>query len=485
MASHHSVSPVGSYDEKSDLEPESSTTVSRSRHSWFRSVFFQATVVGMCAFLSPGIWNSSAGGGQEPYLVNAANSLVFGLMVFTCLLAGTITNKISYRWAVVLGTAGYAPYAAGLYLNKTRGTVWLVLFGSACCGLSAGLFWGVEDPEARKRGRYLAYWLAFRNGGQLLGGIISLALNTHASGTGSVGTSTYVCRALSAVFDKLTRLKWQLVFIALQAFAPVLGVLVSNPAQVRRPDNTKVEMENNAGFVTEMKEMWSIIKRREVLFLIPISLYAQWSSSYAGTFLSLYFSVRSRALAAFLVAVLGVIVNGLLGAFLDNTSVRMKVRSRASYIFIMSVLGGVWIWFTVLQVRYDGTEPKYDWTDGGAWAAGFVLYLVFYSCYYVRPRSFSSPSSFSLCSPRSLQLLQNELYWLISQLARQPTEVIRLSSFLRALESAGSACAFGVSASKHLPKTVPVGINFGLWAVSTLTAWGTVREIGVAVGPEV
>ncbi|GAA5966882.1 hypothetical protein JCM21900_001954 [Sporobolomyces salmonicolor] len=456
MASHYPVSPVGSYDEKFNLEPESSTTVSRSRHSWFRSVFFQATVVGMCAFLSPGIWNSmnalGAGGGQEPYLVNAANSLVFGLMVFTCLLAGTITNKISYRWAVVLGTAGYAPYAAGLYLNKTRGTVWLVLFGSTCCGLSAGLFWGVEGaiimgyPEASKRGRYLAYWLAFRNGGQLLGGIISLALNTHASGTGSVGTSTY------------------LVFIALQAFAPVLGVLVSNPAQVRRPDNTKVEMENNAGFVTEMKEMWSIVKRREVLFLIPISLYAQWSSSYAGTFLSLYFSVRSRALAAFLVAVLGVIVNGLLGAFLDNTSIRMKMRSRASYIFIMSVLGGVWIWFTVLQVRYDSTEPKYDWTDGGAWAAGFVLYLVFYSCYY---------------------LLQNELYWLISQLARQPTEVIRLSSFLRALESAGSACAFGVSASKHLPKTVPVGINFGLWAVSTLTAWGTVREIGVAVGPEV
>ncbi|GAA5872244.1 hypothetical protein JCM1840_004107 [Sporobolomyces johnsonii] len=449
MATHDQpVSSVGSYDEKFDLEPESSQTTV-IRRSWFRSVFFQATVVGLCAFLSPGIWNSmnalGAGGGQEPYLVNAANSLVFGLMVVTCLLAGTITNKISYRWAVVLGTAGYAPYAAGLYLNKIRGTVWLVIFGSACCGLSAGLFWGVEGaimmgyPEARKRGRYLAYWLAFRNGGQLLGGIISLALNVHASDTGSVGTSTY------------------LVFIALQAFAPVVAVLVSNPAQVQRPDKTKVEMENSAGFVTEMKEMWSIVTRREVLFLVPISLYAQWSSSYAGTFLSLYFSVRSRALAAFLVAVLGVIVNGLLGAFLDNTSIRMKVRSRASYTLIMSLLGGVWIWFTVLQVRYDVTHPKYDWTDGGPWAAGFVLYLVFYSSYY---------------------LLQNELYWLISQLAREPTEVIRLSSFLRALESAGSACAFGVSASEHVPKTVPVGINFGLWAVSAITAWGTVRGVG-------
>lgn len=54
------------------------------------------------------------------------------------------TNRLGYKWALVLGTVGYAPYAAGLYENKLHGTVWLVLFGSVCCGLSAGLFWGVE-----------------------------------------------------------------------------------------------------------------------------------------------------------------------------------------------------------------------------------------------------------------------------------------------------------------------------------------------------
>lgn len=41
--------------------------------------------------------------------MNAANSIVFGLMVVTCLFASTIVNKIGYRWALVLGTAGYAP----------------------------------------------------------------------------------------------------------------------------------------------------------------------------------------------------------------------------------------------------------------------------------------------------------------------------------------------------------------------------------------
>lgn len=34
--------------------------------------------------------------------------------------------------------------AAGLYLNKVHGTIWLVLFGATTCGISAGIFWSVE-----------------------------------------------------------------------------------------------------------------------------------------------------------------------------------------------------------------------------------------------------------------------------------------------------------------------------------------------------
>jgi hypothetical protein len=64
------------------------------------------------------------------------------------------------------------------------------------------------------------------------------------------------------------------------------------------------------------------------------------------------------------------------------------------------------------------------------------------------------PTSF----PR-LQLIQNFLYWSISTLAREPHELLRLSSFLRGLESAGSACGFGISSRKQLSYFVPLGIN--------------------------
>lgn len=42
-------------------------------YQWYRGVFFQATIVGFCAFTAPGLWNAmqsvGAGGQQTPYLV--------------------------------------------------------------------------------------------------------------------------------------------------------------------------------------------------------------------------------------------------------------------------------------------------------------------------------------------------------------------------------------------------------------------------------
>ena len=42
-------------------------------YSWFRGVFFQATIVGFAAFAAPGLWNAmqavGAGGQVTPYLV--------------------------------------------------------------------------------------------------------------------------------------------------------------------------------------------------------------------------------------------------------------------------------------------------------------------------------------------------------------------------------------------------------------------------------
>jgi hypothetical protein len=50
---------------------------------WYRSTLFNACIIGGVGFMAPGLWNAmnslGAGGAQSPFLINAANALVFGL----------------------------------------------------------------------------------------------------------------------------------------------------------------------------------------------------------------------------------------------------------------------------------------------------------------------------------------------------------------------------------------------------------------------
>jgi hypothetical protein len=50
---------------------------------WYRGTLFNAFIIGSVGFLAPGLWNAmsslGAGGAESPFLVNAANALVFGL----------------------------------------------------------------------------------------------------------------------------------------------------------------------------------------------------------------------------------------------------------------------------------------------------------------------------------------------------------------------------------------------------------------------
>ena len=124
----------------------------RQHRTWYHTTLFNAFVIGGVGFMAPGLWNAmnslGAGGAQEPYLVNAANALVFGLMGFLCLFGGPIANRIGLSRTLLLGAVGYPVYSAGLYCNNRYGTVWLVLVGAATCGLSAGLFWASEGAIA-------------------------------------------------------------------------------------------------------------------------------------------------------------------------------------------------------------------------------------------------------------------------------------------------------------------------------------------------
>ena len=69
-------------------------------------------------------------------------------MVFGCTIFGVIANRIGVKKVLMIGTLGYAPYSAALYVNNRYGTEWFVLVGGALCGVAASALWASEGAIA-------------------------------------------------------------------------------------------------------------------------------------------------------------------------------------------------------------------------------------------------------------------------------------------------------------------------------------------------
>ncbi|KAI1089380.1 major facilitator superfamily domain-containing protein, partial [Rostrohypoxylon terebratum] len=263
------------------------------------------------------------GGSQSPDLVNAANALLYAFLTITCFFTPWLTNIIGFRWTLSIGTLGYPLYAAGLYVNNRFGSTWFVYVGAIACGVTGGFFLCVEGaiatgyPESHKRGRYIATWFTFRNLGNIVGGAISLSLNINITQRGQVGYKTY------------------LGFIAIQCLGCVFALPLSEPDKVQRDDGTRINIQKGIAWRTEVREMWTLLRSKSILLLTPLFWYFGWTQAYPGTYLATYFSVRSRALGAFLSAVLGIIATWLAGILVDiNWTKKRQTRAVCTYILI-------------------------------------------------------------------------------------------------------------------------------------------------------
>ncbi|KAK4553794.1 hypothetical protein LTR86_008969 [Recurvomyces mirabilis] len=421
---------------------------------WYRSTFYNALVLGLCNFCAPGIWdamNSLGGGGEEsPWLVDTANALTFCLMVLTCALSGVFVKYIGIKWTLILGAAGYCPFAAGLYCNNRYGTSWFVLLGAALCGLGAGLFWMAEAavamsyPEPHNQGKFLGLWLTFRVAGQVLGGAVNLALNSDRNHAGAVSYGVYE------------------VFIALQAAAPFAGLLLTSPAWVERTDGVKVYcgIPRDENTWTELKATARLFVSKDFLLIIPLICQAVFAESVFFTFQGLWFTVRARALASFLSGIVAMVAGNLLGLLLDNKRLSARLRSRVSFFLILGLQGGWWIWGTVIVTQYRKAQPTYDWVDAG-FGRGFAWFLFMVM---------------------NFQMNYMYLYFVVGSVAKNDAEIVRIAGLLRGTESAAQAVSYGVASIRVMGEVGAVYLNFGLWAISLIPAWFVVRKIGVSIG---
>ncbi|KAJ9134284.1 Major facilitator superfamily domain, general substrate transporter [Pleurostoma richardsiae] len=404
---------------------------------FYRSCLFQIIIVGLVAFCEPGIWtalnNLGAGGNAKPFLNNAANALTYGLMSVGCFLAGGVTNKITAKWTLFIGAAFYTPYAAGLYCNNRYGNEWFLLLGAALCGIGASLLWASEAaiavgyPEEEKRGRYVGIWMGIRQMGPLVGGAISLALNVNTAHVGKVTYTTY------------------LGLVAISSLGAPFALLLSQPQNVIRSNGTKIPYMKKTSLAVEARAIWRQLTNKYMLLLIPIFLAGQFGATYQGNYLTTYFTVRSRALASFLTAVVGATANLVTGTILDLKQFSRETRSRVMYIFVLVFVTAAWTWNAVTQTKLSrmAEPPAFDLGDGPFFNSAFTVYMFFRFFY---------------------EVLQTYIYWLMAEIkgAQGDGDIARTTGILRSWESIGSTIAYAVGAT-HWPNLNQMILGFALW----------------------
>ncbi|KAJ5707699.1 DUF895 domain membrane protein [Penicillium malachiteum] len=412
---------------------------------WYRSTLFNACLIGFVGFLAPGLWNAmnslGAGGEEKPFLVNAANALVFGLMGIFCIFGAPIANRIGLKWALVIGATGYPLYSAGLYTNDRFGNIWFVLFGSACCGISAGLYWAVEGaiaigyPEPEKRAKYLNIWVIWSTMGPVVGDAIVLGLNIETGGEGSVGYTTYI------------------VFIALQCLAVPLALALSSPEKVQRKDGSRVIVRPGQSWKEEFKALWRTCKMRSVILLLPI-FWAIYFNEYSSNYETYYFTVRARALIAFVSNWICILASQSLALFLDWKKFDRKTRITYSWYWVMLVHVVTWIYAWVVQSEYTHSDPMFDINTPGFTKGAFVIFL------------------WQFAQQNGL----NWLYYLIGQLTDDISELTRLTGILRGQISFGEAVSYGLNTHDWYGGRAPMAVNTILLGLCVVPTWIAVRN---------
>ncbi|KKY39824.1 hypothetical protein UCDDA912_g00139 [Diaporthe ampelina] len=407
-----------------DVE-RASASVRVTGRTWYHTTLFNAFVIGGVGFMAPGLWNAmnslGAGGAQSPYLVNAANALVFGLMGVLCLIGGPVANRIGLSWTLLLGAVGYPIYSAGLYTNNRYGNEWFVLVGAVACGVSAGLFWASEGaialgyPEPGRRGRYMNIWLWFRTGGPLLGGAIVLALNNDAAAKrkGKVGHQVYI------------------IFITLQCLSVPLACFLSPPDKVQRADGSKVITRGEKSFEAEFRALWQASKRRDIVLLLPVFWAAYFNHNF-GTLLS----------------------SQLISTLLDYKGLSVKKRIAVGFYYTVALHIVAWVYGWVIQEKYTANPPAYDWADAGFTEGFFVLLLWDFA----------------------RQALQNWLYYLLATKTDNISELSRFSGILRGQESFAQAVSFGLNTQNWHGGRVPLIVNTVLLVLAVYPTYIVMRD---------
>jgi len=115
--------------------------------------------------------------------------------------------------------------------------------------------------------------------------------------------------------------------------------MLTPPQKLQRTDGVTVDMRARHSTLQELKIVWKLLITPKVLLIIPLIANFVYSESVMFTYLSLWFTVRSRALGSFLSGVVAAIAGNIFGRVLDNTRWSVRTRARMAFFGLMASQG--------------------------------------------------------------------------------------------------------------------------------------------------
>ncbi|KAI7870775.1 major facilitator superfamily domain-containing protein [Spinellus fusiger] len=384
----------------------------------FNTPLYQVVLLGFICLCGPGMLNALAGLGaggsmsSDVGLVDTSNSALYSCFAIVGFFAGSITNTIGVKKALMIGSIGYVFYSFSFWIYEMKKIPSLVIAAGALLGCCAGIFWSAQGavmmsyPEEKNKGKYVAlFWTLFNIGG-ILGSIITLGLNLQNI-TGGVSSGTYATFAIVMLVGVFSTF----------AFA--------SPSNVICSDGSKMIVMKSTHWRDEVKSTLMIWKDWRIMALIPAFLASNWFYAYQFHVNAVYFDPSTRALNDLMYWTFQIFGSLALGILLDYQG--MSRRNRG--------LVGLGVLFTTLMTVYAG---------------GFVFQLTFENNFntpiHWNHPTFGGPFVLFIMYGLSDSLYQSYLYWLMGAMTNDPNLLARYAGFYKAVQSAGAAISFGIDA---------------------------------------
>ncbi|KAF4948818.1 hypothetical protein FGADI_9375 [Fusarium gaditjirri] len=400
---------------------------------FYRSVLFQMILLGLLSCVGPAmsdaISNLGGGGLSTPYLANLATSLNYTSGCLLTLFGGPLINKFGIKWSCIIAAVGMPLSGSAYYVCARYRVNWYLIFAKILTGFTYGFLYVAEStamlsyPLANDRGFYLGVWSAMRNSGSVIGGAINFSNNHSDSKAGGVAWSTY------------------LVFIAFECTGLVWAFLLSPTRRVRRQDSSKVPMSERGSWKQELAALWKHLQRRKTWLMALPAFYSFFCGGTMGTYLSLHFSVRARALSSLLLPILSIIEVMAFGKLLDRTRWSQTKRAWISFACWLIPQAACFIWIGIEYAKFGGgkLENALDYeTHTRRWVEAYLPYLIMQSTSYI---------------------CQLSLYWIIGTFSTDAGSSARSGGLLRAFETAGQTVSYAINSHSGSDARVPFYVH--------------------------